>query len=169
MGDDMVKDGFSSVRSKYKDITLKLIALGKTISTMESCTAGQIVSLLTDTEGSSLVVLGSLVTYSNEIKVLGGVESSVISRFGVYSKETASAMAQSIRSRLGSDIGVGVTGSFANKDPNNPDSVPGEVFFAISTSEETQVFRITVPSLGSRFEYKMHVADVIADRLLDIL
>ena len=165
----MVKDGFSAVRNKYKDITLKLIALGKTISTMESCTAGQIVSLLTDTEGSSAVVLGGLVTYSNAIKVLGGVNSDVISRFGVYSKETAIAMAQSIRSRLGSDIGVGVTGSFANKDPNNADSVPGEVFFAIATSDGTQVFQLNIPLLDSRFEYKMHVADVIADRLLETL
>ena len=165
----MVKDAFSSVRDKYRQITLKLIASGKTIATMESCTAGQIVSLLTDTEGSSAVVLGGLVTYSNESKVLGGVNSDVISRFGVYSKETAIAMAQSIRSRLGSDFGVGVTGSFANKDPNNSDSVPGEVFFAIAKSGETKVFQLSVPSLCSRFEYKMYVADVIADRLLDIL
>ena len=157
------------VREKYRDLTLLLISKGKTIATMESCTAGQIVSLLTDTEGSSAVVLGGLVTYSNTAKVIDGVSEDVISKFGVYSSQTASAMAQAARSRLSSDIGVGVTGTFANADPNNSDSVPGEVHFAIATDDGTEGFRLSVPALGSRLEYKLFVADAVADRLLKIL
>ncbi|MBQ3317097.1 MAG: CinA family protein, partial [Spirochaetales bacterium] len=52
----------SSVRQKYRDLTLLLIERGITISTMESCTAGQLASLITDTEGSSAVFRGSYVT-----------------------------------------------------------------------------------------------------------
>ncbi len=156
-----------SVRAKYRKLTQTLIAKGRTIATMESCTAGEIVSLLTDTEGSSSVVLGSLVTYSNAAKILGGVPSDTISRFGVYSPETACAMAQAVRAHLGSDIGVGVTGTFSNADPNNSDSVPGEVYFAIASASGTNSFSLSVPALDSRFEYKLFVAYAVADRLLE--
>ena len=39
------------VRARYRLLTEKLIERGLQITTMESCTAGQIASLLTDTEG----------------------------------------------------------------------------------------------------------------------
>ncbi|MBQ7282664.1 MAG: CinA family protein, partial [Spirochaetales bacterium] len=75
----------SSVRQKYRDLTLLLIERGITISTMESCTACQIASLITDTEGSSAVFRGSYVTYLNSEKIRLGVPAEVIDSYGVYS------------------------------------------------------------------------------------
>ncbi len=155
-------------RRKYRALTLTLIEKNLTIATMESCTAGQIVSLLTDTEGSSAVVLGGFVTYSNAVKVLDGVSAGLIDKYGVYSSQTACAMAEAARSRLGSDIGVGVTGTFGNVDPNNSDSIPGEVHFAVATADGTEGFSLSVPPMGSRLEYKMYVADLVADHLLSM-
>ena len=104
---------------------------------MESCTSGFIASLLTDTEGASEVFRGSFVTYSNEAKILCGVPEEVIRVHGVYSKETAIAMATTCRGKFGTDVGIGVTGTFGNVDPANADSTPGIVYAAISDGRQS--------------------------------
>ena len=153
------------VRQKYEKLTKALIQKHITITTMESCTSGQIASLITDTEGASEIFKGAFITYSNEAKIRQGVPAEVIEKFGVYSRETASEMAKVCRNAFDADIGIGVTGSFGNVDPSNGDSVPGEVFFAISTREKTESFYCKVPEQPSRLAYKLYMADRIADRL----
>ena len=157
------------VRSKYRTLVLYLIEKGITISSMESCTGGQIASLLTDTEGSSAVFKGALVTYRNDVKIKSGVPQSVIEQYGVYSAQTAEAMAEACKRNFDSDVSIGVTGSFGNVDPNNIDSVPGEVYFAISSPLGTKSYKCTIPAQESRFSYKLYIADMIADRLMAIL
>lgn len=156
----------AAVRATYEGITRSLIAQGMTITTMESCTAGQVASLITDTEGSSAVLKGAFVTYSNEAKVMQGVPASTIERFGVYSEQTAAAMAEACRAAYGASIGVGVTGSFGNVDPANADSVPGEVFFALAAEGRTQCWHCSVPAQPSRLAYKLYMAGIIADKLV---
>ena len=155
----------AAVREKYTELTLGLIRRGLTITTMESCTSGQVASLITDTEGSSAVLKGAFVTYSNEAKILQGVPAGIIETYGVYSAETAAAMAEACRAAYGADIGTGVTGSFGNADPANADSIPGEVYFAVATGRGTESFHCTSPVQASRLAYKLYMADVIADRL----
>lgn len=157
------------VRHKYEKLTRKLISDGISITTMESCTSGQIASLITDTEGASGIFDGAFITYSNDAKIRQGVPAEIISRYGVYSAETASAMAEACRNAFHADIGIGITGSFSNTDPRNKDSIPGEVYFAISTEKRTESFHCSLPALASRAEYKFMTADLIADRLSDFL
>ena len=156
----------AAVRRKYERLTKSLIERGVTVTTMESCTSGQIVSLITDTEGASAVVRGAFVTYCNEAKIMQGVPAEVIDACGVYSAQTAVAMAEACRGTYAADIGIGVTGSFGNVDPNNADSVPGEVFFAIATGDGTAAYHCAVPTQPSRLAYKLYMADVVVDRLL---
>ncbi len=157
------------VALKYRHITKTLIEKNLQITTMESCTAGLIASLLTDTEGSSAAVKGAFVTYSNEAKVLQGVPEKTIERFGVYSEETALAMAAAAKRAYSADIAVGVTGTMGNKDPENEDSVPGEVYFAFDTPGGCRAYHIIVPDMDSRYDYKLFVADRIADELAPLL
>ena len=159
----------STVREKYRRLTLGLIENKLQITTMESCTSGQVASLLTDTEGSSAVVKGAFITYSNEAKIRQGVPAQLIERYGVYSPETAASMAENCRASYSADIGIGVTGSFGNVDPANPDSIPGEVVFAIACEKGTSVYHCAIPEQPSRLDYKLYMADVIADRLLLLL
>jgi nicotinamide-nucleotide amidase len=154
-----------SVREKYEKLTRTLIAKNITITTMESCTSGQIASLITDTEGSSAIIKGACVTYSNEAKVMEGVPAETIEKYGVYSPETASAMAKVCRAKYKADLGIGVTGSFGNVDPNNADSVPGEVYFAIAASDGVKCYHCTVPPQSSRLGYKLYMADLVADQI----
>ena len=155
----------TSVRRKYRQLTLDLIERGLTITTMESCTSGQIASLITDTEGASAILKAAFVTYSNEAKVRQGVPAEIIDIYGVYSPQCAVAMAEVCRGACEADIGIGITGSFGNVDPNNQDSEPGEVYFAIATRDGTRPFHCTVPPQTSRLAYKLYMADVIADQL----
>ena len=84
---------------------------GLTIATAESCTGGLLVGRLTDLAGSSQYVLGGLVVYANAAKVaLAGVDAGLIERAGAVSGEVAEALADGARSRLASDLGVGITG-----------------------------------------------------------
>ena len=71
------------VREHYRSLTELLIRKHLTLTTMESATGGQIASLITDTEGSSAVLKGAFITYSNEAKILQGVPEEVIARYTV--------------------------------------------------------------------------------------
>ena len=84
---------------------------GWSIATAESCTGGLLAGRLTDLAGSSAYVLGGLVVYSNEAKTaLAGVDPVLIERVGAVSTEVAEALADGARSRLGAEVGVGITG-----------------------------------------------------------
>lgn len=152
-----------TVRKKYEDLTKYLIEEGITITTMESCTSGQIASLITDTQGASAVLKGAFITYSNEAKISQGVPGETIEKYGVYSAETAWAMAKACKDAMHADIGIGVTGSFGNADPNNADSTPGEVYFAIADENGIRPYHCTVPQQPARLSYKLYMSEVIAD------
>jgi nicotinamide-nucleotide amidase len=87
-------------------------AAGLRIATAESCTGGLIAGALTAIAGSSDVIEGGLVTYSNEAKTaLLGVPAPLIASVGAVSDEVARAMAEGALVRLsGADIAVAVTG-----------------------------------------------------------
>ena len=157
------------VREKYDDLVKYLIKNDISVTTMESCTAGQIASLLTDTSGSSAIIKGAFVTYSNEAKIRLGVSEKIINEYGVYSKETAAEMARACREFYDADTGIGVTGTFGNVDLKNKDSIPGKVFFAISTREGTESFYCEVPEQPSRLYYKLYMANVIADEMISAI
>ena len=150
------------VLTEYDELTGLLISAGISVSTMESCTGGLIASLITNTEGSSEILKGAFVTYSNEAKIREGVPAEVIEKHGVYSEETAREMAKACSRAYNSYLGIGVTGSIGRKDPANADSVPGEVFFAIKYGGEIKSYSVTVEESETRMDAKLKAAHVIA-------
>ena len=158
------------IRKNYEKLTKLLIEKNMTITTMESCTSGQLASLITDTDGASAVLKGAFVTYCNEAKIMQGVPEEIIEKYSVYSKETACAMADACRKAYNADIGVGVTGTMGNVDPENAStSVPGQVWFAFSLKEKTIPFFIELSPQPTRFGYKMAVAKEVANELLNLI
>lgn len=154
---------------QYRQLTLLLIEQKKTIALMESCTGGLLASLLTDTEGASAILKGSYVTYSNEAKIKCGVPADTIARFGVYSEETAIAMAAAARHNYSTDIGVGVTGSLGTVDPANADSVPGQVWYAFMAGDTVVTGYMDAAAAPTRHECKLMVAIEIGDKLSERL
>lgn len=154
------------IRNNYKKLTEYLINNMITISTMESATSGQIASLITDTEGASAIFKGSFITYSNESKILCGVPADTINTFSVYSKEVAIAMANCAKEKFNTAIGVGITGTFGNIDPNNSAaSVPGTVYIGLAVDSEALCYVIDIPPLKDRLSYKLYVADKLLEYL----
>ncbi len=84
---------------------------GLTISVAESCTGGNICSMLTNFSGSSKYLERGVVVYSNAAKVeILNVDEDAITAFGVVSKEVAVQMADGIKSISGTDVGLSITG-----------------------------------------------------------
>ena len=158
------------VREAYERLTKLLIRKKLTVTTMESATAGQIASLITDTEGSSAVLRGAFVTYCNEAKIMQGVPAEVIEKYTVYSEETAAAMAEACRAAYQADLGIGVTGTMGNTDPANPEaSEPGEVYFALSMESGTRTYHISLSPRENRLAYKLAVAGEVAKKVFEVL
>lgn len=84
---------------------------GLTLATAESCTGGLIAGALTAIAGSSDVVMGGLVTYSNAAKQKWlGVPAGTLGQFGAVSEETARAMADGALSAAGVTLTLSATG-----------------------------------------------------------
>ena len=89
----------------------RCLAAGIRVATAESCTAGLVAHWLTEVPGSSAWFPGGIVAYANEAKIaLLGVPPATIAVHGAVSGETAAAMADGARRRLGADLAVAVTG-----------------------------------------------------------
>ncbi|MEA4901318.1 nicotinamide-nucleotide amidohydrolase family protein [Desulfitobacterium sp.] len=144
--------------------------LGLTITTVESCTGGYIISTITDVEGASDITPGGYVTYSNQQKRAIGVSDKIIEEYGVYSSECAEAMAKAGFRNTGADLSIGVTGTFSNVDPHNDDSVSGVVYFSvIFHAEQAIAGKINVPILMERSKQKQFVTEVVLKRVLEVI
>lgn len=105
---------------------------GLTLATAESCTGGLVAASLTHHAGSSDVVLGGFVTYSNEMKhrVLG-VEMALFEQVGAVSEAVALAMADGALRVANSDCAVSITG-IAGPGGGSPGKPVGLVWLAIA-------------------------------------
>ena len=113
---------------------------GTTVATAESCTGGMISASLTAIPGSSACMLGSIVSYANEVKVNQlGVDPETIETQGAVSQDTALQMAAGAREQLGSDIALSVTG-IAGPGGAVPGKPVGTVWIGLASSEGCVAF-----------------------------
>lgn len=120
---------------KVKEIQKKLIGLGTTLSTAESCTGGRIAAAFTANAGSSQFFEGGIVAYQNRVKenVLG-VSDSTIKEHDVVSKEVAEEMVRGAVKLFGTDIAVASTG-YAGPDGGTDDIPTGTIWLSCGGSE----------------------------------
>lgn len=113
----------------------KLMSSGLTIAAAESCTGGMFGAALTDIPGISAVFDRSLVTYSNQAKIDElGVKPETLEQYGAVSEQTALEMAEGVRRKAGTDIGISVTG-IAGPDGDTEDKHVGLVYIGLSLGE----------------------------------
>jgi nicotinamide-nucleotide amidase len=108
------------------------------ISTAESCTGGEIASMLTSVSGSSEYFYGSVVSYATEVKkdVLKVAEDT-IEEYTVVSEEVAIEMAQGVRNLLKTDISVSTTG-VAGPAKGEDGKEVGTVWMAFGNDEKLE-------------------------------
>lgn len=108
-----------------------LATRGWMVATAESCTGGLVAKLLTDLPGASRYFRGGVVAYDNEVKAeVLGVSRRDLERHGAVSEAVALAMAAGVKNRLGSDVGLAVTG-IAGPDGATSEKPVGLVCFAV--------------------------------------
>ena len=120
-------------------LALQLIKKGLSLSVAESCTGGLISKRLTDVAGSSSFFRGSIVAYSNKIKVNQlSISKELLKENGAVSEPVARNMAQSIQNITNSDIGIATTGISGPSGGTNEKPV-GLVYIAISYDNKAWV------------------------------
>ena len=116
-----------------------------TLAVAESCTGGLLAERITSIGGSSRYFLGGAVVYSNALKTeLAGVPAEMIDRHGAVSREVAAALAEGIRYRCESTLGVGITG-VAGPAGGTAEKPVGMVFHAVAGSTGTEVIQRNFP------------------------
>jgi PncC family amidohydrolase len=84
---------------------------GLKLATAESCTGGLLADHITDVPGSSDYFIGGVVAYAYEAKVaLLHVSWDTLRARGAVSRETVVEMARGVRTALGADIGISISG-----------------------------------------------------------
>jgi nicotinamide-nucleotide amidase len=108
-----------------------------TLGIAESCTGGYVSSQITKVPGSSAYFWGSIVSYSNAVKVNQlGVEPATLEQFGAVSEETVRQMAEGVRKALGTNVGIATSG-IAGPDGGTPDKPVGTIWIACATDQRT--------------------------------
>ena len=125
----------------------------RTVATAESCTGGLLAARLTEKPGASDYVKGGIVVYSNEAKIdQAGVPAELIERHGAVSAEVARALAEGARTKLGADVGVGVTG-VAGPGGGTEEKPVGLVWLSVATADGEPLTRsVNLP--GSRADVR---------------
>jgi nicotinamide-nucleotide amidase len=108
-----------------------------TVSTAESCTGGYVANQITGIPGSSRYFEGSMVSYSNEVKMnVLGVSSETLEAYGAVSEQTAREMAEGARRLLNTTFAISTTG-IAGPDGGTAEKPVGTVWIACATPDET--------------------------------
>jgi nicotinamide-nucleotide amidase len=127
-----------------ESLLAQLIRTDTTLATAESCTGGLIAYMITALAGVSPFYLGGVVSYANEAKIeLLGVPPALLDAHGAVSPEVAAAMAEGVRERLGSNLGLAATG-VAGPTGGTAEKPVGLVYLGLATSKGVQTRRLDI-------------------------
>jgi len=148
---------------EYQAETGKLVTIG----TVESATGGRIADRITNVPGSSDYFKGSVVAYSNEVKIaLLGVKKVTIENYGAVSEQTALEMAQGGKKLLDVDICISDTG-IAGPSGATSEKPVGLFYLGLAAEDESlsqkHAFR------GNRDENKGDAAEAALNMLKQYL
>ncbi|MGO4709414.1 CinA family nicotinamide mononucleotide deamidase-related protein [Chryseobacterium sp. 2TAF14] len=139
-----------------------------TISTAESCTAGELSLLLTSNPGSSKYFVGGVVAYASEKKTeILHVSEATIERFTVVSEEVSREMAEGCQNLFKTDISLSTTG-VAGPGKGEDGKEVGLVYYTIKVKNESQTFKLFMPHLD-RQDFIYFVSQKILQDLVGIL
>lgn len=152
------------------EVTVDLLKeRGLTLAVAESCTAGLLSSKLGDVAGVSSVYLGSVVSYDNRVKTkLLGVRNETLEQRGACSRACAEEMATGVKTLLGSDYSIAITG-IAGPDGGSAEKPVGTVHVAVAAPEGiySHNFVISGNRLRVRTVAALWAANLLRRRILE--
>jgi nicotinamide-nucleotide amidase len=108
-----------------------------TLSVAESCTGGYLSHLITSVPGSSEYFAGGLVAYSNEVKIKDlSVKKETLEQYGAVSEPTIKEMANGVRSKFNTNVGVATSG-VAGPGGGTPEKPVGTIWIAYADQHQT--------------------------------
>jgi nicotinamide-nucleotide amidase len=120
------------------------------IATAESCTGGYIAHRITTVPGSSDYYMGSIISYSNEVKIKQlGVQEHTLQTHGAVSEETVKEMLSGLIDKLQVQVGIAVSG-IAGPDGGTPEKPVGTVWIAVGRKENIYCRKVNLP--GNRLQ-----------------
>lgn len=142
-------------------VGMYLVMKNATISTAESCTGGMLAERLTNVPGSSRYFVSGVICYSDEWKMeLTGIPPLLLRMQGAVSAEVARGLAEGIRTRMNTTIGVGVTG-IAGPTGGSAEKPVGTVHIAVATPSGTEHRRFQFP--GDREKIRWQASQAALD------
>lgn len=155
---------FSNTGESMEEVVGKsLHSRGATVAVAESCTGGLLAQRITSVSGSSSYFLGGVVCYSNEIKKdWVGVSPQDLEAHGAVSSVVAKDMAERVRERAGSTLGVGITG-IAGPTGGTAEKPVGLVYMAVAEPGRTQVLEKRFP--GNRENIRWQASQTALDMI----
>jgi nicotinamide-nucleotide amidase len=160
---------FSASGEELEEVVGRLLRLNKkTLAVAESCTGGLLGHRLTDVPGSSDYFLQGVVAYSNEAKIdLVDVSPALVEKHGAVSSQVAEAMAQGMRKKARSSLGLAITG-IAGPSGGTPEKPVGLVYVALAWDKGSEVVKNLF--LGNRekikFQSSQKALDMVRRHLL---
>ena len=135
---------------------------GVRLAVAESCTGGMLGARLTAVAGSSDVFMGGVLAYDNSVKrELLGVTDAQLEQHGAVSEEVAATMAHSVRQRLGTEVGIAITG-VAGPGGGTAAKPVGMVWVAVSgIRDEARCLRL----FGTRVEVRERAVQASLDMI----
>ncbi len=135
---------------------------GLTLITAESCTAGQLATVLSRAPGAAELLHGGFVTYTkqNKVKALG-VKEPLLGQQGAVCPAVALAMAEGALERSPATLSAAITG-VAGPDPDEDGNPVGRVCIAAAcTGKPTHTVQMEYGDLGRESIQARAVADAL--------
>ena len=147
----------------YEDDTMEgvvgqlLSEKNETVSTAESCTGGAVAKMITSVSGSSAYFEGSIISYSNQIKINQlQVEEKTLNEYGAVSQQVVEQMAIGVRRNLNTQYGLATSG-IAGPTGGTPEKPVGTIWIATAGPNGVKSKKL---NLGYSRERNIHVTSL---------
>lgn len=171
---DKLYDIFKDYIYGEDDDTLQDVIVGRliknnmTISTAESCTGGLLASTMINVPSASSVFLNGVICYSNESKIYElDVCKEDLGKYGAVSEQVAIQMAEGIRKKSNTTIGISTTG-IAGPAGGTEEKPVGLVYIAISMEGKETICRKLMLK-GNRQKIREKTVNICFTNLLRLM
>ena len=165
---------FSSHGESLEEVVLLMLGMRhQTLAAAESCTGGLLSQRLTAVPGSSRYFLGGAVVYADRLKTeFAEVPEQMIATEGPVSAAVAKALAEGIRRRAASSVGLAITGIAGPTPGTGPDEEKpiGLVYVGIAfEGEEPRVTELNLTGDRDRIRLwaSQHALELLRRALLE--
>ncbi len=129
----------------------------ETVATAESCTGGAVAKMITSVSGSSAYFEGSIISYSNQIKINQlQVEEKTLNKYGAVSQQVVEQMAIGVRRNLNTHYGLATSG-IAGPTGGTPEKPVGTIWIATAGPNGVKSKNL---NLGYSRERNIHVTSL---------